>query len=273
MTHSLSTPREKPGYSFKRRTSTWFKRLFGTQLLKSQDLRFVTINGQRFKRLILRDSFLAAEIERQLESFGASDHFPALVTRYENEVWVQFVDGQRLVEVDEQALAKIADFYAAVYARRPRQVAMAELPFLNRLEQNLRFLQQVGVLSEAARRELEAVGRRLAPERVWIGFDYVDPVLKNFVIARDDQRLCAIDVESLADEQLIGTGVAKACVHWLEPFRDTFLARLAGAGAPDFQAYFDFVELGFTARWTKTKFLTQKRKFVQPELFDRFLAL
>lgn len=273
MTQFLPPPRQQAGYSLKRRFNTWLRGLFGTQLLKSQDLRFVTINGQRFKRLILRDSFLAAEIERQLESFGANDFFPALVTRYENEVWVQFVDGERLVEVDERALASIADFYAAVYRRRPRPVAMADLPYMHRIDQNLRFLGQVGVLSDAARRDLEAVARRLAPEQVWIGFDYVDPVLKNFVIARDDGRLCAIDVESLADEQLIGTGVAKACVHWLEPFRDVFLERLAGAGVPDFQAYFRFVELAFVARWTKTKFLTQKRKFVQPERFDRFLGL
>lgn len=273
MTHSLATPRESAGYSLKRRTRTLLKRLFGTQMLKSQDLRFVTINGQRFKRVILRDSFLAAEIERQLESFGASGHFPGLVTRHENEIWVQFVDGQQLVETDEQALVKIADFYAAVYGRRSRQLAMADLPFINRLDQNLRFLSQVGVLSEAARRDLEAVARRLAPERVWIGFDYVDPVLKNFVIARDDGRLCAVDVESLADEQLIGTGVAKACIHWLGPFRDAFLARMASSEAPDFQAYFGFVELAFIARWTKTKFLTQKQKFVQPQLFDRFRGL
>ena len=73
MSHSLATPRQRAGYSLKRRTKTLLRRLFGTQLLKSQDLRFVTINGQRFKRLILRDSFLAAEIERRLESFGASN--------------------------------------------------------------------------------------------------------------------------------------------------------------------------------------------------------
>ncbi len=269
----LATPRESAGYSLKRRTTNLLKRLFGTQLLKSQDLRFVTINGQRFKRLILRDSFLAAEIERRLESFGPSDYFPGLVTHYENEIWVQFVAGRQLLEVDRQGMAKIADFYTAVYSRRPRQVAMADLPFIDRIDQNLRFLNQVGVLGDTARGHLEAVARRLAPERVWLGFDYVDPVLKNFVIASDDGRLCAVDVESLADEQLIGTGVAKACVHWLEPFRDDFLARLARAQAPDFQAYFSFVELCFIARWTKTKFLTRKPKFVRPELFDRFRGL
>lgn len=272
MAYSLPTARQKAGYSLKRRATTLLKRLFGTQLLKSQDLRFVTINGQRFKRLILRDSFQAAEIERRLESFGANNYFPELVTRSENEVWVQFVDGQRLAEVDEPALAKLADFYAAVYSRRPRQVALADRPYVRRIDQNLRFLNQVGVLSDTTRRDLEAVARRLAPERVWIGFDYLDPVLKNFVI-RNDGQLCAVDVESLFDEQLIGTGVAKACVHWLEPFRDDVLARLAGAGAPDFQSYFGFVELAFVARWTKTKFLARKQKFVDAGLFERFRDL
>jgi len=92
------------------------------------------------------------------------------------------------------------------------------------------------------------------------------------VIAQDDGRLCAIDVESLADRQLIGTGVAKACVHWLEPYRASFFQEIAALGGPEFLPYFDFVDLCLVARWSKTKFLTGKFKFVDPTLFDRFLA-
>lgn len=274
MTHSFSTPRETAGYSLKRRTGTWLKRMFGTQMLKSQDLRFVTINGRRFKRLILHDSYLAAGIERNLEAFGESAHFPRLVVRHENEIWVEFVEGAPLRSVDDEAVARLAAFYAAIYAQRPpRQVATDESPFLGHVERNLRFLNQVGVLGDEAYGQLAAVAKRLVPPRVWVGFDYVDPVLKNFVLTGDGAQLCAIDVESLADDQLIGTGVAKAFVHWLEPHRHAFLEQLANHEVPDFQSYFGFVELAFLARWTKTKFLTGKWKFVDGGLFERFREL
>jgi len=67
----------------------------------AEDLRFVTINGHRFKRLILHDSYLAAGIERNLEAFGESAYFPRLVARHENEIWVEFVEGEPLRTADD----------------------------------------------------------------------------------------------------------------------------------------------------------------------------
>ena len=188
MTHSFSRPRETAGYSLKRRTRTWLGRIFGTQVLKSQDLRFVTINGHRFKRLILHDSYLAADIERNMEAFGESAHFSRLVTRHENEIWVEFVDGALLRSVDDDVVARMAAFYAAIYARRPRLVATDEGPFLEHVERDLRFLNQVGVLGDEAQMQLAAIAKRLLPPRVWVGFDYVDPVLKNLDRVQPDRR-------------------------------------------------------------------------------------
>lgn len=271
MTRPLPKVRQEAGYSLKRRTVTWFKRRFGTLLVKSQELHFVTINGHRFKRLTLRDSFLASEITRQLEAFGPSDLVPELVTSHENEVWVQFVEGDRPAAIDELLLSKMAKLFATIYNREAKQVALADLPYMARISQDLRFLNQVGVLNDTTRAELQAFANRTAPEKVWIGFDYIDPVLKNFVIKKADGNLCAIDVESLATDQLIGTGVAKACVHWLQPHREPFLSQLTEAGAPDIRPYFAFVDLAFLSDWTTAKVLTGKRRFVRPELFERFL--
>lgn len=267
--------RQKSHYSLIRWARYILSRLFGTRLQRPKNLYFVTLNGWRFKRIILRDSYLASEIERNLERFGASEHFPPLVTCYENEVWVEYVDGTRLWQkkVDERFVEKMADFYAAVYARRPRLTDVAEFPFLLRLHQDLRFLNQAGVLSDDAYQELDVAAERLTPKQVWIGFDYIDPVLKNFVITRDSGQVCAVDVESLQDDQLIGTGVARARVRWLEPFLEVFFDRLAREGVPDFQPYFPFVELYFLARWTKMWFLEKKWKYVDPALFDRFRHL
>ena len=53
----------------------------------------MTVNGHRFKRLILCDSYLAHEIERYLEIFIESGYFPLLVARYEREIWLEYVEG------------------------------------------------------------------------------------------------------------------------------------------------------------------------------------
>lgn len=263
-------PQQKSPYLPTRRIRYFLSRLFGTRLQKSQHLYFVTIHGQRFKRLILRDSFLASAIEHNLEGFGESEHFPLLIIRYEHEIWVEFIEGDRIRKVDDQFVEKVADFFAAVYIRQPRHLDITETPFLYRLHRDLHFLKQVNVLTDNVYRELDEAARCLTPRRVWVGFDYTDPVLKNFVINQENGRVSAVDVESLLNDQLIGTGVAKACVRWLEPFRKNFLNHLADKGVPDFQSYLAFVELCFLATWTKTGFLERKWKFVDPALFDRF---
>ena len=250
-------------------------RLFGTRLRRSKRVRFVTINTRRFKRIIFRDCYLASEVERNLECFGASEHFPSLITHYDNEIWVEFIDGARLrkKDVDEGVVEKMAELYADVYTRRPRLVDVTEFPFLPRLHRDLGFVNQVGLLADGACRELDMAAERLAPKQVWVGFDYIDPVLKNFVITRDGGRACAVDIESLQDNHLIGTGVARARMGWLGPFLDRFFERLVHKGVPDFRPYFPFVELYFLARWTKMWFLEKKWKRIDPTLFERFRRL
>lgn len=270
MTYHVIRLREKPGYSLKRRARTALRRLFGTEFQKSQDLRFVTINGRRFKRLILQDSSTAARIERILERFELSGIFPGLVTRYENQVLLEFVDGERPREASEGLVTQVADFYATLYLAQPSLAPIGETSAPARLERNLRFLNMVGVLDDAVFHDLRGAALRLAPAKVWFGFDYVDPVLKNFVLTGEGRRLCAIDLEGLHDDQLIGSGVAQALMHWAEPFRHAFMSRLAERGSPDFQSYLPFVEMCFFARWTQTKVLTGKWKFVDPSRFERF---
>jgi len=106
---------------------------------------------------------------------------------------------------------------------------------------------------------------------VWVGYDCTDAILKNFVWA-EGGALRAVDVESLGADVLLGSGAAKASVRWLGDQRGKFLSRLKELGAPDFESYFDFVELAFRAFWQKSSFLEKKRRFVDPALFDRFLG-
>jgi hypothetical protein len=250
----------------------WISRLFGSRLQKSQLLYYVDVNGRRYKRIVLRDSALARRIEGSLERFGETQLFPRLITTYEHEVWVDFIDGDPITGADESSVRKLAEFYAGVYAREPRLVALADTPFAMRLRSDLRFLAEVGVLDAHAGKGLLAAAEGLAPEQVWLGFDYTDPVRKNFVVAKESARICAVDVESLECDQLLGFGLGKAFARWLEPQRELFLECLADSDAPDLSQNLPYAELCFLAFWTKMGFLEQKWRYVDVSHFERFLS-
>ncbi len=247
-----------------------FPSLFGLRLRKAKSLHFVTINEQRFKRVRLADSAIAADIEHNLEVFHADDIFPRLVTRYEHEIWVDFIAGDRPQVVTEQVVRQVADFYATIYIKRTELVNTADTLFPARLAQDLRFLNQVRILSNSLYERLCLAVEPLIPQQVWLGFDYIDPVLKNFVASQEGGKLYAVDVEGIADDQLIGMGTIKACVRWLGEFQPLFYEHLASQGAPDFQPYLPFVELCFLAKWTKRNFFEGKKKKIDARVFERF---
>lgn len=262
---------ETTAFRLARRARYLLSRVVGNRLQNSQRTRFVTRNGRRFKRLILRDTALAAEFERNLDAFTGSPHFPQVAIRYEHEVWLEYVEGSPIPAVDVPLVEKIADFYAVTYRLRPHTAPLAETSIPFRLRRDLHVLNRVGILSDATHRALDSAADALAPETVWIGFDYVDAVLKNFIVTRRNERVCGIDVESLRDGQLIGTGVAYALARWLDPFRSVFFQRLfRDEDVPDFRPYLPFVELCLTAAWTKLYFFEKKWKRIRPETFDRF---
>jgi len=253
-----------------KRLGYWMSRLGGTRLQKAKSLHFVSVNGHCFKRLIFCDSFLASEIEQHLDCFADSGYFPPLVARYEREIWLEYVEGIPIRSVDEPFVHKIAAFYATVYGVNPILLKTKQSPFPGRLLQDLRFLHQVGILPQAFYLNLQSAAHDLAPEHIWVGYDYTDPVLKNFILQKENGRICVVDVDGLAGNQLLGIGVAKACVRWLGPYQAVFFSSLANQGAPDFQQYFSFVELCFLAKWTKRAFLEHDWKVIDSTLFERF---
>ncbi len=245
-------------------------RAVGNRLQNSQQTLFTTRNGKRFKRLILRDTALAAEFEQNLEAFEGSPHFPAVAIRYEHELWLEYVEGSPITTVDAALVEKIADFYAATYRHAARAVNLTETTVLYRLQRDLSLLNQVGVLSEAVHRNLSIAAEKLAPESVWIGFDYVDAVRKNFIVTHTDGLVCGVDADSLRQDQLIGTGVASALARWLGPFQNSFFQHLFRDGVPDFRPYLPFIELCYCAAWTKMYFFERKKNRIDARLFERF---
>ncbi len=255
---------------FLKRVKYFLSRLFGTRLQKDKGIYYVTVNGHRFKRLILCDTFLASEIELHLESFSESGYFPPLVARYEHEIWLEYVEGNPIRSVDEEFVLKVAEFYAAVYGKTSSLLDTKQSSFPKKLLQDLRFLYQINVLNQDAYRELQAAVYDLMPEKIWVGHEYTDPVLKNFILRQEDGGICVVDVDGLAGNQLLGIGVAKACVRWLGPHQALFFSSLAKQGAPDIQKYFSFVELYFLAKWMKRAFFEHDWKVIDSTLFERF---
>jgi len=253
-----------------KRLGYWMSRLGGTRLQKAKSLHFVTINGQRFKRLVFCDSYLAFEIERNLECFRGAEIFPNIVIRYEREIWVEFVEGSPIREIDEPLVEKMANFYSRVYSESPQLVETNKTLFPDRLDRDLHFLNQVGILSDELLGELRKSVDVLRPKNCWIGFDYTDPVRKNFVLNPKTQLLCAVDVEGLVSGHLIGMGAAKALVRWLSPFKDEFLRLLSIKGVPDVQAYYGFIELCFLAQWMKRAFFERDWKAIKPAYFEKY---
>jgi hypothetical protein len=250
------------------------KRLFARGWLhKSQQTRMVKVNGVRYKRLLLHDAYIAGRIERTFEAFGPSARLPRLVTRFENELWLEFVPGETLTHADDYVLAEVTAFYSEVYARATRIVCRSETTLPQRLERDLAFLRETRVIDNEAWCDLSATAQRIAPPSVAVGFEYTDPVLKNFVRPDAGGPLCAVDVECLVENRPLGLGIAKASVYWLAPPQRERLLASFDASLPQLRAQLPYVELCFLARWTKTKFLTGKRKHAHGQRFEAFRAL
>lgn len=263
-----------PGLGFRQRSLHPLSRRLRDALrlgrgARRQRVYAVEVGGRRYKRVVLADAHQAAVIASRLRHFGPEGIYPALILERERELWLEFVEGVPLAAPSSQAVTGLARVLAVLQRREPRLVPLAHTPWLHALQVDLRFLGDVGVLSDASARRLSARAERIAPALVWLGYDCSDAIAKNFV--RTPQgRVRAVDVESLGADQLIGWGPAKACLRWLAGERETLLAALRAEGAPDFQGYFEFVELAFLAFWTKSCLLEGKRRFVAPAAFERF---
>src|SRR5262245_12568070 len=263
--------RQRPLHPFARRVRFRLLGWLSNRPPNSKRVYVVTIAGRRYKRVVFADSHQAEIFAARLEIFGPSGIYPALVLQRERELWVEFVEGEPLQDADRDAVVQLAGLFSVLHRRDPRRVPIEATPFAWALHRDLRFLREVGVISQDAHRVLAEIAEKLTPKEVWVGYDCTDAILKNFVRDRSG-RIRGVDVESLGADQLLGSGAAKAALRWLGPFRDAFLHELRAREVPDFGPYFPFVEMSFLAFWQKSSFLEKKRRFVDPSLFDRFLG-
>jgi hypothetical protein len=262
--------RERPLHGWPHRLRAAALARFSNRPPRTQRVSLVTVGGARCKRIVFADSHHAASVASRLQVFAADAIYPGLILERERELWVEYIPGDRVREVDDRLVGAIAGLLATLAKRAPRLVPLRETPWLPDLERDLRFLAEVGVLDRETSVRLTGRAHEVAPRQVWVGHDCTDAILKNFVWTPEG-RLRAVDVESLGADQLIGVGAAKAALRWLGARRGDFLAGTKAAGAPDYLAYFDFVELSFRAFWQKSSVLEKKKRFVDPDVFAPFL--
>lgn len=238
-------------------------------LAKTQRRSFVTIGRGRYKRLRYPHALMAAEVEANLVGFGFSPHLPELVARHEQEVWVRYVPGAALAPSAANH-ARLAAFFAHLHCREASRRPLEQTGMVYRLASDLRFLEESGVLDARRIARLHELAEQHAPQSLWCGFDYVDPVLKNFILTPAGE-IVAVDVESLVAATALGTGLAKAGEHWLGRDLDAVADAVVAAGAPDFRPELPYVRLCFLAGWSKRKLLTGKVRFLSPKRFDALL--
>lgn len=250
-----------------RRLRNWWRLTFTAALGKSHQVHFISVRGRQCKRVIFPDSAEARRCEANLEALATTGILPPVLLRHENEVWVDFIDGRPADPQQDRSAFEV--FFATLYRQQPQQLTLLETPWQQRLERDLRFLASIGVLDVRKTSALLERAGAEAPQQVFVGYDFIDPVLKNFLFAAD--RIVAIDIEGLLEQQLLGHGVAKASLRWLTD-SDRFLAALHALGAPDLRPQYRYAQLCFLADWTKMKVLQGKNAYVALEPFDAWLA-
>ncbi|MCO6441876.1 MAG: hypothetical protein J5I81_12520 [Nitrococcus mobilis] len=257
--------KEKPAYGVTKRFRRRLLSVFNLWNREGYDVRYVYINKKRYKKVIFHSESKTNRVHGDLTAFGPSLHFPAVIGQHRNTVWVEFVQGPAIRSVDTGNLTRLADFYAAVYRRRHRLVALCDTIEGHDFYRDLEFLHDTELLSDRLYRDLVDHRDEIVPAMVWVGFDYTDPITANLVLRKDTNVICAIDIKNLYSETLIGRGIAKARSRWLsDGLTEPFFEQLLAKGAPDFQGYLPFLEVLYQVRRTKTMVLQGQIKSLRP---------
>ena len=260
--------RERSLYGFDQRMRRRLFSVFSSRFLKDQQAYELVLNGHRYKRLRLPDSYLAAQLERNLSVFQDTGIFPQLIRVEGSNLLLEFIEGESVEQADQQVAESISSVFATIYKAEPRLVRTADIDTTRRIQTNLQFLNDVGALGHDSVLKLEKILADAVPSHVWQGYDYTDAYLKN-LIRSEDGRICIIDVESIRHDYLIGSGVVKILSTWAGPHREIIFSTLRERCAPDFTEYLTYVELSFLLNWVSQAYLHGKKKILKMNLFEK----
>ena len=262
--------KETPAYSITSKIKRYIMSLGGGVLRKRLGVGFVEFGSKKYKRIYCIDDWFPRAMQEQLEEVEDSQYFPAVLVVYENELWVEFIAGNTIENKDDALIKKIAAFYAYLYQKKSQQVDSGR--YIRSLERDLVFLNEMNIIDNDLFKRLLNYAKQVAPDKLWVGLDYTDAIKKNFVLEEKSEKLFAIDVESLQDNKIIGTGLAKARMVWLDEKDLALIFReMSAIDVPPFYDYFMFIQLKFRAEWLKSIFLRKKWKKLNSDVLRELL--
>ena len=259
----------------RQRLKRFLQRLQGNRTVKNQSVYRVEIGSRVYKRIVFDDPTKALNIGRLLKIFQDCELLPSYVAHQGTELWVEFLEGSPVKTLTPNTLSELARIYAALYSRDFVQRSIESGPWLQDLDFDLDFLHGTQVLSDGLHAGLRKRMIDWTPQHVWVGYDYSDPRAANMLECADGSHRF-IDVESLVENRLLGSGAVKACYRWLLGERDTFLSLLKNdlqkddAGPPVWETM-PFVELCSLSEWTRRSVLLNKPNLIRPTLFEDLL--
>src|SRR5688572_33378582 len=107
---------------------------FSNRPPRSQRVYQVQIGDARFKRIVFADSHHAAAVAARLSTFATERIYPGLVLERERELWVEFIEGDRVQSVDDALIDALAGLLCVLMKRAPRSLPLRETPWLANLE-------------------------------------------------------------------------------------------------------------------------------------------
>lgn len=249
---------EKGAYTLARRLLRYVKRRAGV-IPKRMDVSFVTIGNQRYKRIKFLDNFSSQNANSRLEQFAACKHFPKVLVQHENELWVEYLEGKLLTDMNESLCAEFANLFANLYKKSSKRVCAEK--YLTHIENNLEFLHKINIIDYRQQQKLLSLLGMKTPNEIWVGFDYTDAIASNFLIERNSNRIFAIDIDSLNENCLLGTGLVKANTIWMQDhYLNSIIKLMKKQEIPDFYDDLLFIKLHFRSEWLKSLFLRNKRR-------------
>lgn len=263
--------RQQSLHTLERRLGARVRRWLLRRFVPTPTVNLVRFGGRPYKRITFIDAWRAEGLARVLDEYRDAGIFPQLVARFENELMVEYIEGEHPDAFDAATIAGLARFFGALYGAGARRLPTAQTRFGAALERDLFFLRDCGVLREPLRNELASKLPAILPSELWVGTEYIDSLPKNFVRAADD-RLVAIDVDAIHRDELIGIGVAKAFLDASGGERDLFFRELDEHVSLDLAPLMPFVDLSFLASWTKLLFLKGRARRIEPARFEAWLS-
>jgi len=261
--------RRSNAHTWWRRAYTRLRALLGAAV-KTHRVHWVTIGGVRYKRVTFSHASEALRVMHNLEQVAPLARLPAPVYQHERRVWLKFVAGAPMDAGRPAHVGGMLALFADLYRHEPRRLALADTLIHQRLLADLAFLREVGALSPALGAAAQEAAAALCPQQVWLGFEYIDPLCRNFIVA--DSGVCAIDVEALYAGSLLGIGLAKARLRWLDMAPEALLDALSRRGAPDLRPQFDYAALSQLAAYSKQQVFRGRRRSIRAADFEQLLG-